>query len=187
MLIERNRSVLTIIDVQPSFLAGIFEQNRVLKRSEFLVRCAQTMNIPIFVSEQYPTRMGGTEPSLVNLIEGSGTLVEGKMVFSVSGCESYQTWLNATGRDQVILVGIETHICVSQTAHELLEWGKSVFIAEDAVSARSPLMHDIGMKRSCQAGAIPMHTEQAVYEWMRTADSEHFKDVLKIVKEFAGN
>lgn len=178
-------SVLVVVDIQPSFLNPILGKDAVLHRSKFLVEAATALGVPILATEQYPERMKGTEESLGGLLTAAGAPVFGKMSFSCSGCSQFVDELERLGKTQVVLVGIETHICVNQTAHHLLENGKAVFLAADAISARSEEMHSIAMRRMVHAGAIPTHTESVVYEWMDTAEHPKFRDVLSIVKRYS--
>ena len=178
MLAELDRSVLAVVDMQPSFLAGIVDGERVLARTEFMVRCAHVLGIPVFATEQYPDRMGHTETSLLELL--GDAVVEGKMVFSA--WPALSKWL-PRDRDQIVICGIETPICVNQTAQQVTAMDFRAFVVEDAVGARSALMHSNGVERMRRAGCQIAHSESVVYEWMRTADHPHFREVLKLVKE----
>lgn len=178
MLASIDRSVLLVIDMQPNFLAAIHEADRVLNRTIFLVRVAKTLGVPIFVTEQYPDRMGHTHEELLPHLESAR--VSGKMVFSAFPLlEAWRT----PEKDQVVICGIETPICVNQTAHDAREAGLSVFVAEDAVGGRSEMMHRNGLERMRSIGCEIAHGDSIVYEWMRTAEHPHFRDILKIVKE----
>lgn len=179
MLARLEDSILLVIDLQPSFLAAIHERERVLDRSKFLLSCARVLGAPALATEQYPERMGGTEPSIAELVSGP---IPGKMRFSCCGNDQVDREIAESGRSQVILVGIETHICVNQTAHQLLDQGHDVIICADAVGARSVQMHEIGLRRLVQAGAVIAHTESVVYEWMGSAGHPQFREVLAIVK-----
>ncbi len=173
-------SVLLVIDLQESFLKIIHEADRVLSRSEFLVRVSKIFGIPVFASEQYPSRMGGTDPRLEGLLDQ----VFGKMEFSAAANPAFMAAMEATGRRKVVIVGIETHICVSQTALDLLAKGYEVVVCPDALSSSSPDRHKLGMERLRDAGVIPIHTEAVAYEWCHAADSPQFKDLLAVVKQF---
>lgn len=175
-------SVIAVIDLQPSFLSGIYEPERVLQRAEFLMKVAKLIDAPLLATEQYPSRMGGTHERLVPLLEGSA---QGKMAFSCAGCDEFISALEQSRKRQVVLAGIETHICVSQTAHDLLEKGYEVIVAADAVSARTEDRHRIGLERIRAAGAVVAHGESIAYEWMQTAENDRFRDVLRLVKEYA--
>lgn len=180
-LADLEHSVLVVVDIQPTFLRPIWESERVLERSAFLMRVAQVLGVPMLATEQNPARMGGTHPDMQRWLPDTPFP---KMAFSCAGCSEFMDALDASGRKQAVLIGIETHICVGQTALQLLELGYEVIVAEDAVSARSKDRHRIGMDRMARAGAILAHSEAIVYEWMRTADRPGFRDVLAIVKEF---
>jgi nicotinamidase-related amidase len=182
MLVTLERSALVVVDIQPNFLAPIHRGPEVLQRAKFLVQAAGLLGVPIFASEQFPERMGGTEESLHALLKRFGATIEPKMRFSAGGCPGFWEWLEQNERDEVILVGIETHICVLQTGHELMQTGNVVYLAADAISARSEAMHTIGIERLRHLGAEVGHSESFVYEWMQSAEHPQFREVLKLVK-----
>jgi nicotinamidase-related amidase len=179
---DLDRSVLVVVDLQPAFLAGIHEAERVISRAKFLLEAARLLGVPVLASEQVPERMGGTDERLRPLLGEEPPFA--KTAFSCGACVPLLQGEAAT-RELAVLVGIETHICVSQTAHDLLRTGKQVFVCADAVSARSPDRHAIGLERIRAAGAVVAHTESVVYEWMGGADHPRFRDVLRLVKESA--
>jgi nicotinamidase-related amidase len=181
-LADASRSVVLVIDVQPSFLKAIHEAGRVLERSEFLVKVANLLDVPVIATEQYPERMQGTDPSLLSVLPDKPI---GKMTFSCVGCAGFDSALAATGRDQAVIVGIETHICVTQTAMHLLQRGMHVIVCEDAVSARRKEMSEIGFRRLRHAGADVAHSESVAYEWLVSAEHPRFRDALSVVKEFS--
>ena len=178
MLACAENSVVLLVDVQPKFLAPIFEADRVLRRCQFLLEVAQLASVPIFATEQYPERMGNTHELLLPHAER----VEPKMRFSCFGCPSLEGWLQESGRNQVIVAGIETHICVNQTVHQLMELGYDAILAEDAISARSPGMHANGIARMRDEMATVAHSESIAYEWLGGADHPKFRELLEIVK-----
>lgn len=178
MLALAEDSVLVVVDIQPMFLNPIFQADRVLERSKFLCQAAKLLDVPILATEQYPERMGGTHPEILEHLDS----VFGKKAFSCLGSEKFNNALAALERSQVILCGIETHICVNQTAHDLLDVEAEVILATDAISARSEQMHEIGIRRMRDEGVVAAHSESIVYEWMESADHPAFKDVLKLVK-----
>jgi len=162
------------------FMRTVWEAERVVRRTEFLIRIAALMEIPVLATEQNPTRMGGTDERLTSFIRRPF----GKMAFSCCGSSEFRSALMETGRHQAILVGVETHICVSQTAIDLLTAGFEVMVCPDSVSARSVEMHKLGMERLRDSGVLPIHTESVAYEWMGAADHPVFREALKVVKEF---
>lgn len=178
-LADASRSVVVAIDLQPAFLRAIHESARVLARSAFLLECAALLDVPVLATEQNPERMGGTEPAIKAFL-AAGAFP--KHVFSCVGCEGFDSALASMARTQIVLVGIETHICVNQTAHHLLASGYDVILAADALSARTPSMHAIGIERMRDAGAVVAHTESIVYEWLGSAAHPAFRDVLQVVK-----
>lgn len=178
LTLDPSRSLLLVVDMQPSFLAGIFQSDRVLDRVEFLVQVARTLDVPVVATEQYPSRMGSTHERLLPLLDQP----VGKMEFSCASCSALSEVVQGDP-GQIVIVGIETHICVSQTAHDLLRNGIEVAVCPDAVSARTLDRHKLGMERIRDAGAVPAHSESIAYEWMRSAEHPKFREVLKAVKD----
>lgn len=177
-----SESVLIVVDLQPAFLKAIHEADRVLRRSEFLARIASLLGVPVWGTVQNVERMGGLDPSIDALLTEPA---DPKMAFSCMGCLPFVSRLEASGRNQFVLVGIETHICVSQTAHHLLDQGYEVAVCADAVSARSLDRHEVGLARIRAAGAAIVHTESIAYEWMHGADHPKFREALEVVKAFS--
>ncbi len=181
--LDPRRSVLILIDVQPSLSKTIFEMDRVLAHQVFLAKVAKILEIPILVTEQNPNRMGSTVPELAEVVSSSGAFA--KMTFSAVGCPEFVEALRQTARTQVVIIGLETHICVSQTAQGLLDAGYEVVVCPDGVSSRSLEAHKLGMERIRDAGIVPAHTEAVAYEWMGSADNPAFKPFLAVVKGLA--
>jgi nicotinamidase-related amidase len=169
--------------MQPTFLDGCWRSAEVLNRIKFLVEAANLLGVPVVATEQYSERMGGTEAGLKALI---GEAALDKLSFSCCGAGSFNSALASLGKKQVVLAGIETHICVSQTAHHLVEQVQTeVIVCVDGVTARSEDRHRIGMERIRALGVTPAHSESVVYEWMGSASHPSFRDVLKLVKQYA--
>ena len=145
---------------------------------------AALLGVPIIATEQVPNRMGGTDPGLAALFP-QGVHPIPKASFGCVECPDFIVDLKRIGAKQAVIVGIETHICVSQTALGLIDLGLQVTVCPDAVSARDLEMHKLGMERMRDAGASPAHTEAVVYEWLETAENPLFKQALEIVKRFA--
>lgn len=172
-------AIVVAVDIQPTFMAAIHEPERVVARSRFLLSVAKLLELPILATEQYPTRMGALDERLVPLLPFAPMP---KMAFSCWGAEGFQDAIEASGRANVVLVGIETHICVTLTALDLLKNGYGVFVCPDAVSSRTLEQHKLGMERMRDSGAIASHTETLAYEWMGTAANPVFREVLPLVK-----
>ncbi len=171
-------SLIVAIDMQPSFLAVIQESERVLERSAFLLQVAKTLAIPVLATEQNPDRMGGSDYRLHKLLPPPIS----KVAFSSWCAAEFRESIEAAGRQSIVLLGIETHICVTLTALDLLNSGYRVFVCPDAVSARTPEQHKLGMERMRDSGAMPAHTESLAYEWLGSAEHPKFKEVLGYVK-----
>ena len=178
-------SVLVVVDLQPKFLAPIFERDRVIARAKFLIQAANLLGIPVLATEQVPEKMGGTHPEIRALLPPA----EPPIAKTVFGCTESEEFMSAFERHRhrhVIVIGIETPICVSQTALGLLDRDYEVVVCPDGVSSRSLEMHKLGMERIRDAGAAPIHTEAVVYEWLESAAHPRFRDVLELVKKGDG-
>ena len=173
-----EKGLLLVIDVQERFLSPIFESERVEARTKFLCHVATLFGVPVLATEQYPERMGGIVESLQPYVGSPHR----KMEFSAFQDEDFVKRVNLSGRTQIVVVGIETHICVSQTCHDLLEQGFEVTVCPDAVSARTQDRHKLGMERLRDAGVVPAHTEAVAYEWCQSAENPMFRDMLSVVK-----
>ena len=178
--LKTDSSCVVVVDIQPAFMAAMSESDRTQSRAQFLVDIAHLLEIPILATEQNRSKMGETAPSIASRLSEPAF---DKMSFSCVDCEAFMDALFRIGRKQIILVGIETHICVSQTALDLQSQGYEVVVCPDAVSARTMDRHKLGMERIRDAGIVPAHTEAVTYEWMRTADHPRFRDALKLVKD----
>lgn len=179
-----QESFLVVVDVQPKFMSGMYEAQRVVRRTEFLARLAHLLGVPVIATEQNPERMGSTDPALAELV---GKAIP-KMRFSCTGVPAFDQAVErmaGKGRNQAVLVGIETHICVSQTAMGLIEMGFDVLVGVDALSARTIDRHEVGLARLRDVGVSAAHTESIAYEWLEAADHPKFRDALDLVKRFA--
>ena len=173
-----DRSALIVIDVQPNFLRPIHDRDSVLGRIRFISRFAELLGVPILATEQVPAKMGTTHEDLAPLCP---TPV-GKETFGAVEAPGFVERLRATGRTEAILVGIETHICVSQTALGLLDVGYRVAVCPDAVGARTLDRHKLGMERMRDEGILPIHSEAVAYEWLGSAAHPTFREALALVK-----
>lgn len=179
--LTRNRTVLVVVDIQEKFRDIIHGMDRVLAATERLIRFCQQMDIPIIATEHYPRGLGVTVPEIRQLCRPF-TPVE-KIHFSCAGCPPFNEALRDTGRDQVILCGIETHVCIYQTAFDLVREGKQVTTAVDAVSSCSAANRDIGLRRMSDLGVQSMGTEMIMFEILGKAGTPDFKAVANLLKE----
>jgi|SRR5687768_4471282 len=182
MLCDRDSSALIVVDLQDSFLAPIPERDAVLHRSKFLIEIANLIKVPILATEQYASRMGGTTQTILERLGDAPTM--DKLCFS--GCRNEEFWAawESTEKTQAVIVGIETHICVTQTALDFLERGYEVFVCEDATNARLGA-HEGALKRLRHEGVVVTHTESVAYEWLGEAGTPEFKQALDVIKRYA--
>ena len=179
MLSEKN-TILVVIDVQGKLAQLMQDKESLLSNLQKLIKGAQTLGIPILCLEQNPSRMGETVPEVRDLLVGQKALE--KMSFSCCGDARFMQSLKTLGRQQVLLDGIETHVCVYQTAANLLPLGFEVEVVADAVSSRRAFDKDIGLERIRSVGARITCVEMALFELMCTAEHPAFKEILKIVR-----
>jgi nicotinamidase-related amidase len=183
MRLDRNDAVLVVIDVQERLMPVIHERFEVEKNLERLIRGAHVLGVPVIVTEQYVKGLGPTVEPLRNALEEtSGYRPIEKQCFSAQGCASFEAQLAALDRRQVLLSGVETHVCVYQTARDLLAVGRELWVVADAVSSRTPRNRDIGLQRMTSDGARLSSTEMALFELLGIAGTEEFRAISKLVK-----
>jgi nicotinamidase-related amidase len=174
--LERDRTALVVVDVQEGFRPVIDGFEDVAKRTGVLVQAAQVLGVPVLVTEQYPKGLGPTVPEVAEHLDGVERLE--KTIFSAPRADGF----SLGGRDQAIVCGIETHICVMQSALDLVEQGVQVEVAADAVSSRTPLNRDVGLERMREGGARITTVETALFELLGRAGTDEFKAVQRLVK-----
>lgn len=177
----RDRSILVVIDLQPSFTKAIPTIEPVLERTAFLVEVARALEVPIISTTQNGARMGGLDVKLQAMLDKEPI---DKMSFSCWGSMEFQSAIDGSGRQQLVLVGAETHICVAQTALDLSSNEYDVFIPVDAVAGRSEFATKVAFERMSALGVQLTHTESVAYEWLLGADDPRFKTVLSLVKQY---
>lgn len=180
-LAQRQQSQLVVIDVQEK-LCGVMAPEALqamVKNCRILLQAALLLDIPRLYSEQYPKGLGATLPELLVLLPASGRV--GKTVFSCSEEPTFCSKLT-TDKPQVILAGMETHICVLQSALGLQQMGRQVFVAEDAVLSRSAANKANALDRMRQAGIIISNTESIVFEWLKVAEGDAFKQISRLIR-----
>jgi isochorismate hydrolase len=178
--IQRARAALLVVDIQERLLQAIFENRRVVENSHRFIQAAAILSRPILATEQYRKGLGPTLQALANAIPNFKPLE--KVAFSACGAEGCLAQLKAAGISDVILCGIETHVCICQTCLDLLEKGFRVFVAADAVSSRTQENHFLGLERMRDAGAIIGSTEMLIFELLERAATDEFKKLLPLVK-----
>lgn len=179
-MINKNNSALVVIDYQEKLLPKIKVADKTVKQGVKLIRFARELSIPVIVTEQYPTGLGNTCKAIASEIEGTTPLE--KMTFGCMGDDAFRTALEETGRKQLIVTGVETHVCVMQTVLAAVKEDFDVFVPMDAVAARKKGEHKAGLRRMEAIGAHIVTTEMAMFEALRIAGTSEFKQVLPILK-----
>lgn len=171
---------LLIVDLQPRLLAVIDESERVVAQSEKLIRGAVALGLPVFVTEQYPEKLGETIPAIASVLP-TDTERQAKLKFSACTAEVRQAVANS-GLRRIILAGIEAHVCILQTALDFAEAGYLVGVVEDAVGSRRMTDRATALSRLQQAGIIPLSTEMILLEMVGEAGSDRFKSILPFIR-----
>lgn len=179
-LLDKNRSALVLIDFQEKLFPYVYEYQRVLARVDLLLSAANLLQIPMLLTEQYPKGLGGTIEAIRKHLPQNPALE--KMEFSCLSAPGFRERLSALQRDQIVLAGIETHICLAQTALELASSGGNVFVVADAASSRRPLDAQIALQRLERSGLTVTTAEAVVFEWLRRAGTEEFKAIQPKLK-----
>ena len=180
--LDPERTTLIVVDVQEGFRRAVPDFERVAKAAVTLIEGAGVLGVPLVLTEQYPKGLGATAPEVAAHLPDGVEPLE-KVVFSAAGAEGF----GLEGRDQALICGIETHVCVNQTALDLLGSGLEVQIAEDAVASRSDENKRIGLEKMERAGAVLTSVETALFELLGRAGTDEFKQVQKLILEFAPN
>ena len=175
--LDRERAALVVVDVQEAFRKAVPGFAGVAEAAGTLVRGADAIGIPVLVTEQYPQGLGQTVPEVAeHLPEGVEPL--DKVRFSAAEAEGF----DLDGRDQALVCGIETHVCVNQTVMDLLDKEVEVHVVSDAVGSRTEENRELGLHKAERAGAVLTSVETALFELLGGSDAEEFKQVQGLVK-----
>lgn len=180
MLMKVASSCLVVIDVQERLLPVIADAERVERRCGALMQAARRLDVPMLVSEQYPKGIGPTVASLRDLAP-AGAVAE-KMHFSCGEEATFAARLAAIDRCQVVVAGIEAHVCVLQSCLSFKEQGYDVFVVADACSSRDPRNAELAFDRMRGNGIAVVSTEMVLFEWLHRAGTAKFKDLMKLIK-----
>ncbi|MBZ5680735.1 MAG: hydrolase [Acidobacteriia bacterium] len=180
--LEADQCALVVVDIQSKLLPPIFQKEQLVRNSQLLIRAAGILKIPSLVSTQYARGLGGTVPEIASLLPQTEPI--DKQLFSCFGSDVFCTMLKRLpgNRNTLLLCGMESHICVMQTALAALREGYLVHVASDAVSSRTEWNWKIGLDRMRAAGAVISSTEMVIYELMRSSGSAAFKELLPYLK-----
>jgi len=179
--LRADECLLGVIDIQEKLLPPIHEKERMLRNSQLLIRLANMLSMPVVVSTQYAKGLGQTVPEIMSLLPGSKPV--DKLEFGCFGNGEFCSAISMlAGRNTLLLCGMETHICVMQTALGALNQGLNVHVAADAVGSRSELNWKLGLERMREAGAVISSAEMMVYELLGKSGSPVFKEILQYLK-----
>lgn len=181
-LCHAKTSALLVVDIQPTLTATMSEEESelMLNHAGALLQAAGALEIPVFLTEQYPKGLGPTEGTVVEKLPEGAHQYE-KTGFSCCYADGFNPALKASGSTQVILVGQESHVCVLQTAFDLLRQGYAVFVVEDAVCSRKQTHKFFALERMRHAGIIVTNYESVLFEWLRDASHPQFKSLTKLI------
>ncbi len=180
-MLKVDNTALLVIDIQGKLAHLMYDKDSFFSNVERMISGAQVLGVPIIWTEQVPEKLGETIPQLRDLLLESTHPVS-KISFSCCGEESFRQQLTALNRQQLLITGLETHICVHQTTADLLEMGYEMQIVTDAVSSRTAENRQLGITRMHDAGATLTSTEMALFELLRSATGAKFKAISKLVK-----
>jgi hypothetical protein len=172
---------LIVVDLQEGFRGAIDHFDDVTRNCRILVEGFGILDAPVIVSEQYPKGLGHTVPEVADALP-EGTPVVDKLRFSVVGVEALDAAIAASARHRWVVCGIESHVCVNQSVHDLIAHGYEVVIAADAIGARTPVNRQIGVDKCARAGAVVSSTETILFEMLEQAGSDQFKAISKLVR-----
>ncbi len=179
-MLSINNTALTIIDIQTKLWNVMFEKEALLNSAQKLIKGIQVLGLPIVLTEQNPRGLGPTAPELAQLLTAVPALP--KMCFSCGDDAAFRVALETLKRRQILVCGIEAHICVYQTALELLAAGYEVYVVADVVSSRSAQNRDVALSRLQSEGVKLTTTEMALFELLRTAENPNFKEISRIIR-----
>ncbi len=180
MLMKADGSCLLFVDVQTRLAPVVADAEQVVDNTAILMKSAARLGVPMLVSEQYPKGLGASVDELARLAPNDAVIE--KVDFSCLGDAEFARRFDALGRSQAIVAGMEAHVCVLQTAMNLVERGSEVFVVSDAVSSRNRANADAALDRLRAAGAEVVTTEMVVFEWLGRAGTPEFKELSALIK-----
>ena len=180
--LEAEQCALVVVDIQTKLLPPIFQKEQLVRNAQLLIRAAGILKIPSLISTQYAKGLGRTVSEVASLLPDTEAI--DKLMFSCFGSDAFCTLLKRLpgNRNTLLLCGMESHICVAQTALAALREGYLVHVASDAVSSRAEWNWKVGLERMRAAGAVLSSTEMMIYELMRSSGSGAFKELLPYLK-----
>jgi nicotinamidase-related amidase len=184
LALDPESCLVLLVDIQEKLLAAMpsAAASLLLKNTRILLEAARLLAVPVLATEQYPKGLGRTVPSVADALALREVVPIEKLAFDACGEPRFEVALNHLAPRFVIVLGVEAHICVFQTARELVNRGIDVRIAGDAVASRDDSKRQCGLALCEHAGAIAMPTESVVFDWIRGAGSDKFKAISKLLR-----
>lgn len=180
-MLKIEKTILVCIDFQEHLAKAMFDREGLVASTGKLISGFATLQVPVLWTEQNPDRLGATLPEIAAVMPKEASPIS-KMSFSCCGAADFMAALKAGGRTEVLLAGIETHICVLQTAMDLLDQGFRVQVVSDCVRSRTPQNNAVAFERMRSLGVQITSVETALFELLRTAAAPKFRDIAKIIK-----
>jgi nicotinamidase-related amidase len=178
-ILKKSKTAFIIIDVQERLMPVVFNNTEVFENVNRLIEGSKILGVPLLITEQYPKGLGKTSAE-VNIPEGQEVIE--KVCFSCLLCDPVNEKLKTLGIEQLVLAGVESHICVLKTALDALNSGLKVHVVADAVSSRKEYSKQIALERMRQAGAFIATTEMVLFQLMDGAGTEEFKQISKLIR-----
>ncbi|MCV6590373.1 MAG: hydrolase [Marinobacterium sp.] len=177
MLIHPDKSCLLVVDIQERLIPAIHEADQLIDNARWLIEIANTLNVPVLTSEQYPQGLGHTSNTLRPLLADENIME--KTWFSCMSEPACNEKINTLRPDQVIVIGMEAHVCVLQTAVKLRQQAREVYVVEDAVSSRKPSDKAAAIERMRALGIHIVTREMVAFEWLQKAGTDQFRHISK--------
>ena len=177
MLMRIETSCLLAIDFQERLMPAVHDADGVVANAAWLIRIAQRLNVPVLASEQYPQGLGHTVAAIRELLPAEAFME--KLHFSCAAERDCMRRIDSMGRQQVIVIGAEAHVCVLQTALDLRAAGRDVYLVADAVSSRSPRDVELALERMRAEGVRVVSREMVVFEWLHQAGDNRFREISR--------
>ncbi len=180
-ILDKNKAALVVVDFQEAFRSPINDFAQIASRISIVVRGFQILNVPVIVTEQYPKGLGRTTEEILLSLPPDFEIIE-KTAFSSCGASAFMEKLRETGATQIVLCGLETHVCINQTAHDLLSENFEVHLLHDCVSSRFTPDKETALRKMQMSGVVPSSVEMALFELMRDAKHDQFKEIQELIK-----
>ncbi len=180
-ILNSKTAALVVIDIQEAFRNVIPDFGVVASRAATAVRGFQILNVPVIVTEQYPKGLGRTADEIRSVLAENSRVFE-KSAFSSCGAGGFAEYLDELGVSQIVICGLETHVCVNQTAHDMLERGYDVHLLIDCVCSRFEINKQAGLAKMQSSGVLPSSIEMALFELMSDSKHTNFKEIQQLIK-----